>query len=329
MKKSLLALAVLGAFASAASAQSTVTLSGRLDAGVVRSNDQWSMTGSQSGYNAFTLSGNEDLGGGMRAFFLMNHRFTINSGVNNAGGNAANANQFWRNVFVGLGGGFGDIRLGRMLMPLQEWNGAYDAFDTGTVGQVHVNGIFNVANVRSNSTIYYRTPGSLGGLFVHAAISAGEGQIATGGGVNTLATSFPNSERPVGFAVGYAAGPLSATVAYDKNPFDRKTVGLYGKYNFGFATLMGQYEKGDTSATTSTKGYSISAVVPVSVGRVLVGVAHITPSVGGTTNKFGLGGEYNLSKRTLLYSDFGKFSGGGTSALQRKAMFDLGVRHAF
>ena len=57
MKKSLLALAVLGAFASAASAQSSVTLSGRVDAGVIRSNNQWSMGGSQSGYNAFTLSG--------------------------------------------------------------------------------------------------------------------------------------------------------------------------------------------------------------------------------------------------------------------------------
>ena len=328
MKKSLLALAVLGAFASAASAQSTVTLSGRVDAGVVRSNNQWSLGGSQTGYNAFTLSGNEDLGGGMRAFFLMNHRFVIGTGVNNAGANAANANQFWRNAWVGLGGGFGDVRLGRMLTPLQEVNGGYDAFDTGTVGSVHVNGLFNVANVRANNTIYYRTP-NLGGLFAHASISAGEGQIATGGGVNTLATAFPNSERPVGFAVGYAAGPLSATFAYDKNPTDFKTIGLYGKYNFGFMTLMGQYEKGDQTATTDTKGYSISAVVPVGAGRFMAGVARITPSVGASNSKFGLGGEYNLSKRTLLYTDFGKRSGSALSSLATKAQFDLGVRHAF
>ena len=323
MKKSLLALAVLGAFASAASAQSTVTLSGRLDAGVIRSNDQWSLGGSQSGYNAMTLSGNEDLGGGMRAFFLLNHRFVIGTGSVNPGGNAAIASQFWRNDWVGLGGNFGDIRLGRMLTPLQEWNGAYDAFDTGTVGSVHVNGLYNIANVRANNTIYYRTPGSLGGLFVHASVSAGEGQLASGA----------NSERPIGFAVGYAAGPLSATFAYDKNPTDEKTVGLYGKYNFGFMTLMGQYEKGDATHTLplvpSTKGYSISASIPVGAGRFLAGVAHISPNGQSSNNKYSFGGEYNLSKRTLLYSDFGKRSGSALTSLQTKAMFDLGVRHAF
>ena len=321
MKKSLLALAVLGAFASAASAQSTVTLSGRLDAGVIRSSNQWSLGGSQSGYNAFTISGTEDLGGGMRAFFLMNHRFVIGTGVNNAGANAANANQFWRNAWVGLGGGFGDVRLGRMLTPLQEVNGGYDAFDTGTVGSVHVNGLFNVANVRANNTIYYRTP-NLGGLFAHASISAGEGQIATGGGVNTLATAFPNSERPIGMAVGYAAGPLSVAVAFDKNATDRTTKAIYGKYNFGFMTLMGQYENGETSATADTTGISVSAVVPFGAGRLMAGVARIDPSVGVTLTKVGLGGEYNLSRRTLLYTDFGKVK-------NAKAMFDLGVRHSF
>ena len=321
MKKSLLALAVLGAFASAASAQSSVTLSGRVDAGVIRSNNQWSLGGSQSGYNAFTISGTEDLGGGMRAFFLMNHRFVIGTGVNNAGGNAANANQFWRNAWVGLGGGFGDVRLGRMLVPLQEVNGGYDAFDTGTVGSVHVNGLFNVANVRANNTIYYRTP-NLGGLFAHASISAGEGQIATGGGVNVLSNTFPGSERPIGVAVGYAAGPLSVAVAIDKSPLDRTTKGIYGKYNFGFMTLMGQYENGETSATTDTSGFSVSAVIPFGAGRLLAGVARIDPPVGTTLTKVGLGGEYSLSKRTLLYTDFGKVK-------NAKAMFDIGVRHAF
>ena len=324
MKRSLLALAALTAFAGVASAQSSVTLSGRLDAGVIRSAGQYSMGGSQSGYNAFSLSGTEDLGGGMRAFFLMNHRFNIQNGVNNSGGNAStlNGGNFWRNAWVGLGGGFGDVRLGRILMPLQDVNGGYDAFDTGTVGSVHVNGLFNVATVRANSAIYYRTP-AMGGLFVHAAIAAGEGQLNSGA----------LSERPMGFAAGYAAGPLSVAAAMDRSAADLDTVGLYAKYKFGAMTLMGQYEKGDESATLSTKGYSISAVIPVGVGRIMAGYARIDPSgTGGTRSthtKFGIGGEYNLSKRTLIYSDIGKRSGSGLTSAQTSAMFDLGVRHAF
>ena len=324
MKRSLLALAALTAISGVAYAQSSVTLSGRVDAGMVRSAGQWSMGGSQSGYNAFTLSGTEDLGGGMRAFFLMNHRFSIQNGTNNSGGNASTlgGGNFWRNSWVGLGGGFGDVRMGRILMPLQDVNGGYDAFDTGTVGSVHVNGLFNVATVRANSAIYYRTP-AMGGLFVHAAIAAGEGQLNSGA----------TSERPMGFAAGYAAGPLSVAFATDRSAANLDTVGLYGKYKFGAMTLMGQYEKADQTATLSTKGYSFSAVVPVGVGRILAGYARIDPSGTGVTrrthSKFGIGGEYNLSKRTLIYSDIGKRSGSGLTSAQTSAMFDLGVRHAF
>ena len=120
MKKTLLALAVLGAFAGTASAQSSVTLSGMVDAGIKRqgtaTGNDWSFGGSQSGYNNFTLSGNEDLGGGMKAFFSLNHRFNIANGANNSPTNGpANGDVFWRQALVGLGGGFGDVRLGRFL----------------------------------------------------------------------------------------------------------------------------------------------------------------------------------------------------------------------
>ena len=321
MKRSLLALAALTAFAGVATAQSSVTLSGRVDAGVVRSAGQWSMGGSQSGYNAFTLSGREDLGGGMRAFFALNHRFNIQNGINNSGGNASTlgGGNFWRNSWVGLGGGFGDVRMGRILMPLQDQNGGYDAFDTGTVGSTHTGG--PSATVRANSAIYYRTP-TMGGFFAHAAIAAGEGQLNSGA----------NSERPLGFAVGYAAGPLSVSFAYDKNASDRKSTGLYGKYNFGVMTLMGQYENSDTSATADRKDMSISVVAPFGPGRVMAGYLRSTPSVGASFSKVGVGGEYNLSKRTLIYSDIGKRSGGTASVANssaNKAQFDLGVRHAF
>lgn len=324
MKKSLLALAVLSAFAGAASAQSSVTLSGRVDAGVIRSNGQWSLGGSQSGYNALTFSGTEDLGGGLRAFFTLNHRFRINNGeVNNPGGTG----NFYRNSFVGLGGGFGDIRLGRILMPLQEWNGAFDAFDTGYQATTHTGGIN--ATIRATNAIYYRSP-SMGGLFVHAAIAAGEGQIngeCSGCGVGAT------SERPTGLAVGYAGGPLRLVLAWDKNGVDEKTIGLYGGFNAGFANFMAQYEKGDKGASEPDR-WSISAKVPMGA---ITWKAGYTRWSDEDASKFGLGLQYDLSKRTNLYTTVGKFSGDGTVLgatptardNNKKTKFDIGVTHAF
>jgi predicted porin len=354
MKKSLLALAVLGAFASAASAQSSVTLSGMVDMGVIRRGTatgyDWTTGGSQSGYNNFTLSGREDLGGGMFAFFTLNHRFRLNDGTINSAVNNTNSPTFYRNTAVGLGGAFGDIRLGRILMPLQDMNGGFDPFLTGTVGSVHSGGIS--ATIRANNAIYYRSP-NMGGLTVHAAIAAGEGQLqaetANNFGQQAPGPTFGLSgQRPVGFNLRYAAGPLNVGVAYDRNYADYKTTGVYGAYDLGVAKLMFQYEKGDSNNALNTfkediKNFSIGATIPL--GPVLIRTGYIRsdsdlskcanglPSVAGTGNcdatKFGFGGDYNLSKRTNLYATVGKSSGNRLTAAQKKAAFDLGVTHRF
>ena len=359
MKKSLLALAVLGAFASAASAQSSVTLSGMLDAGVRRvgnnstaSGSDWQLGGSQSGYNNFTISGREDLGGGMNAFFAMNHRFRINDGTPNSAGTT-----FWRNIWVGLGGGFGDVRLGRILMPLQDMNGGFDPFATGTVGSVHTGGI--AATIRANNAIYYRSP-SMGGLSVHAAIAAAEGQLqpetANNFG-NTGPTIGLNRERPVGFNIRYAAGPLNVGAAYDRNSADYTTTGIYASYDFGAFKLMSQFEKGDslrvTPGTTlplvlpcavgtctlqeDIKNWSVGVTAPFGPVLMRAGYVRTDSNISGRDgSKFGFGGDYSLSKRTNLYATVGKSTGDrfrpgiiSTSVNQRKAAFDIGVTHRF
>jgi len=76
MKKSLLALAVLGAFAGAASAQSSVT--------------------------------SEDLGGGLRAVYQLENGFSVDDGTLGQGGRI-----FGRWAWAGLAGSWGEVRLGR------------------------------------------------------------------------------------------------------------------------------------------------------------------------------------------------------------------------
>jgi len=337
MKKSLLALAVLGTFASVASAQSSVTLSGMLDAGVIRKGAatgtgyDWTVGGAGSAFNNFTLSGTEDLGGGMRAFFAMNHRFKINDGTVNSAGST-----FYRNIWVGLGGGFGDVRLGRILMPLQDMNGGFDPWYGGyTVASTHTGGI--AATVRANNAIYYRSP-NMGGLKVEAAIAAGEGQLQAETANNYSSTApVPTlgQERPVGFSVRYAAGPLNVGVAYDRNYAKYKTVGLYGSYDLGVAKLYAQFEDGDgnigsTGPKEKMKAFSIGADIPF--GQVVGKVGYLRYNsnlANQDATKFGFGGEYKLSKRTLLYSDISKASGNRLNSQQKKGQFDLGLRHAF
>ena len=353
MKKSLLALAVLSAFAGAASAQSSVTLSGIVDAGVRRvgtaTGHDWQVGQSQSGYSAITFSGREDLGGGMYAFFALNHRFNIASGTVNSANNTcagtiptptpsvcSPVNTFWRNTAVGLGGGFGDVRLGRILMPLQDMNGGFDPFATGTVGSTHTGGI--TATIRANNAIYYRSP-SLGGLSIHAAIAAGEGQLQaeTANAFGSVAGrgALGAQERPIGFNIRYAAGPVNVGLAYDKNYADIKTIGAYGSFDFGVVKLMAQFEKGDSSNFAGTllenmKNMSIGIRAPLGPVTILAGYLRANSDLAGRdASKVGVGAEYSLSKRTNLYSNIGKSSGDRLSDAAKKAQFDVGVTHRF
>jgi predicted porin len=382
MKRSLLALAVLSAFAGAASAQSSVTLSGSVDAGIKRVGvvpagtnkavTDWQVGGSQSGYNNVTLSGIEDLGGGSRAFFSLNHRFNIGNGADNGftngggvgtttstGSTTVVAEPFWRMAWVGLGGGFGDVRIGRIQMPLQDMNGGFDPFGTGTVGSTHTGGV--AATVRANNAVYYKSP-SLGGLSVHLAAAAGDGQlnnteIGSGSSANPRGyfgrlAKIPG-ERPIGLNVRYAAGPVNVGVAYDKNAADMKTVGVYGSFDFGAAKLMAQVEKGDnyTSAASTAaapnekiKTFSIGLTAPLGPVLLRTGFLKIKSDlVKRDASKFGFGGDYSLSKRTNLYTTVGKWSGDrfltypvtapvtGAAYAQaiKKAQFDFGVTHRF
>jgi predicted porin len=324
MKKSLLALAVLGTLGTAY-AQSTVTLSGGVDLAIRRvgtaTGNDWNMGTSGGSRSNFTLSGSEDLGGGMRAIFALNHRFRPNDGAINVTGNSATQTPpyFWRNSWVGLAGGFGDVRLGRILMPLQDFNGGFEPWGGGdTVGSIHTGGVN--ATVRATNTIYYRSP-SLGGLQVHAAIGAAEGQIAAECGSCTI-----NKERPMGVGARYDAGPLSAAVAFDRNTGDQDTIGVYGKYNMGFATLFGQYEKGDKSATLEVARWSLSAAMPFGAAVAKVGY---TSWDDENVKKFGAGLDYNLSKRSTVYTNIGKVSGSGATTAAKKAQFDVGMWHRF
>src|ERR1700688_4160657 len=115
MKKTLLALAVLGASAGVASAQqSNVTIYGIVDAGVAYKNDgnpagnTLSLESGQQNSSRLGFKGTEDLGGGLSAIFTLENGFNVDNGTL---GNTSRL--FGRQAWVSLNGGFGSAKLGR------------------------------------------------------------------------------------------------------------------------------------------------------------------------------------------------------------------------
>lgn len=221
MKKTLLALAVFGAFAGAASAQSSVTLYGRLDAGIGRSDPKNGRVsdvdattglfgGTQAG-NRFGLRGSEDLGGGLRAIFQLENGFNIDTGTLGQS-DTTNTRLFGRQAYAGLAGGFGSVVLGR-LAAFSSGTGAFDKFGdldpfrTG-VGNLGFQATMASANsLRLDNAVAYLTPNLAG-------FSAGVGYSFRAGGQELAGGSSKNNAGYVSY-VNYSAGPLYAVLTYD------------------------------------------------------------------------------------------------------------------
>jgi len=114
MKKTLMVAALTGVFATAAQAQSSVTLYGLIDAGITYTNNQQghsnfkATSGSVNG-SRWGLRGAEDLGGGLKAIFVLENGFNIFNGTLGQGGR-----EFGRQAFVGISGEqYGAVTLGR------------------------------------------------------------------------------------------------------------------------------------------------------------------------------------------------------------------------
>jgi predicted porin len=329
MKKSLLALAVLGAFAGVASAQSSVTIYGTVDLnGRYVKNDgrdgRYSL--GQDGINSSQLvfGGREDLGGGGWA------GFNLNMGVN-ADSGTTNNKTFNRRSTVSLGGVWGELRMGRDYTPTF-WNYTiFDAFGTNGLGNstnILPPALIQSTFVRADNSIGYLTPGGLAGFYGQLMVAAGEGGNGVlGSGQQASATSTgqtckitgvsancttavnSNSGHYIGGRVGFAAGPFDVAGSYavagqDAIDEDAKSWSVGGKFDFGFAKILGYYAETKLLSAKSQM-YSISGVVRAGAGEIHLGWdSGKLKGVGSEpeADQVALGFVYNLSKRTAVYS---------------------------
>ncbi len=355
MKKSVLALAVLGAFAGVASAQSSVTMFGVVDLNVqtVSNNERvYGMSTDGMSSSRLGFRGIEDLGGGLKAGFWLEMGIAADTGRSNTNGNwgSGTENQllFNRRSTVSLSNQWGELRLGRdYTATFWSWT-VFDPFGTNGVGsatnlalggdlQAALAGTTYGTLVRANNMVQYILPGGVfgPGLYGQLQVAAGEGSVGN---------------KYWGGRIGYAAGPFDVAFAYGQTEIssniDLDNWNIGGSWNFGFMKLSGFFSDISADGNNNSAGrqnWYVGVTAPF-------GQWNFKASYGGTNGKdlldnvdasqWALGVDYNLSKRTALYAtwssinnDGGAFSvapgWGALSAGNNSTGGSIGVRHTF
>lgn len=337
MKNHVLALALLSAF-GAAHAQSNVTLYGVADAALERVKGATSTTRLASGQqfgSRWGVRGTEDLGGGLNAHFVLEAGINLDTGTSAQGGRA-----FGRQSFVGLGGGFGALRLGRQYSPMDDIASiaGTKTYDVLSVVPIIGNGDYN----RVDNAITYLSP-KWGGLSLQVQHSLGEERPST--------NASPDFQKQTSAHVMYADGPLTLGLGL-QSVADGNGV-LAGKQGIDAALLAGSYSFGDFKITAygdsedrgegKMKVYGLAGAYSLGASTVSLGVAKARDVSGVAANQdddatiFTLQGSHNLSKRTALYAHYARVSNGAQSALgfnnpvadQSSSGIQFGIRHRF
>lgn len=290
MKKSLIALAVAGAFAAPAfAATSNVDIYGQVRVSIDSSsggkgfsvNDRASRVG---------IKGTEDLGGGMKAVWQWE------SNLNNTDALAASQ----RNTFLGLAGGFGTVLAGTHDTPYK-LAGSADLFgDTAADSQNNTTGIIgrNGMDTRTNNAVAYISPDWSGFHFALATVADEAGNSGSAHAAKSL-------------ALVYANGPLKATFGSESYKNGRSASKYNVAYKIGDIGLGATYEKSNrANGAAKDSAYLLSA--SYGMGPITLAAQYgnfndkddVANTIGANAQTVGdlkrttIGAIYSLSKRT-------------------------------
>ena len=266
MKKSLLAVAVLGAFAANAMA-ADVTLYGKVDTGFKyvnskvkgqKATNKFSMESGMAAGSRFGLKGKEDLGNGWSVGFLLEAGISSDNGTLGQNGRI-----FGRETTVNLAGPYGTFYFGRMggvgggsaSSPVSLW-GMGSAFGTSWSNNALTQTLQSNAE-RMDNSIAYVSPSFAGfQAIAFYSMSGNDVKVETDDVITLAAGTKENSEktnRYYGLGVKYINGPIAAFGVVDQHNYENRfnrpdnkdslAVTLGGSYDFGFMKLYatGQY----------------------------------------------------------------------------------------
>ena len=364
-KKSLLAVTVLGALSGVAqAADSSVTMYGIIDAGIVsvsnQGNGSQSVTAANTGGlspSIFGFKGSEDLGGGLKANFNLEGHFFSTTGAGNQWGGL-----FGRQANIGLSGDFGTVTVGKQYSPAvlafaaTDPRGLKETF-SGLLSWALTQKTLNTGT-NSNSVI---------DVFVANAISygvkAGDFNIGASYSLGGVAgSSSANAVTALG--VTYT-GPVTISGAYQQDKgfqtagsFDTTKYSIGGAYSFSDFTVTLNYL--DNASTNAIGGAKVAHVDVIGAGLNYRSSANNTATVAfyGSKDKINsnansktwiLSDDYALSKRTTIYgllsgvnadANYAAVGGGSAFGVANNNLYlptagknstavEFGIRHTF
>lgn len=310
MKKTLAAVAVLGAFAGSALA-ADVQLYGIIDTGLlythfdadtanVDATDSFSMESGMASGSRFGFKGTEDLGNGLTVGFVLENGFTSDDG-------AEKGVFFDRESSLFLQGGFGKVAFGHMGSingGTSSWGkyGMISAFGTSWGKYSAQAGNWAMGAGMWDNMISYQTP-TFAGFTVYAQYAMGN---AAKGVENesssdryyALGATYANGPLNLYFAVdsiNYASATITQNATTVRDMDDSLTVTLGGNFDFEVVKLFAGAQYFDEIETKNLKGLigtdgvlagtfaskmegwgiGVSALIPAGPGAVLVGAGYM------------------------------------------------------
>lgn len=319
MQKKIIALAVAGLIAAPAFAQSNVTMSGYVSQGVAFSKVSGSIVPTQNGsgsqifdsrYSRIRFAGVEDLGGGLKADFMIETRLLADTATLNGFGGG--------NDWVGLSGKWGSLKLGRIDKYYSDGIGielsrANSFTSHGTLSLLaQIEGAYHAGVSRWNNLIQYDTPrmnGFAATLAYSSRFAGTDGQLQN------------NADK--GDAWYASANYFNGPIYVGASLFDSDTEGsltgagasgyrLYGSYTFPMGLKIGlayDHAKVDAGLGAFTKRNAWLLPITYMTGPHAIYFAY--GKAGSTKNQVGgiwgtgatfwnLGYDYALSKRTSI-----------------------------
>lgn len=371
MQKKLIALALASAFAAPTfAATSNVDISGQLNLSVdYLDSDSTANSGNvgvSSNGSYITFKGSEDLGGGLKALWQIQTIFSTGGTGNTDTSNGGAADGVSSgSTFVGLGGGFGTVILGKNESPALLLTRKIDFF---------VNQIGDLRNftaegnaggfgfdTRPNNQIAYTTPNMSG--FAGTVAYFSNMNSALNSTSSTYVTSGDATDKSIdGWAAAgtYENGPLMLGLGYEKhnlsnggavNINDEKVWRLAAGYTIGNFKVSGLYQKANDIGGVNSSDRKVWGLgAGYNMGNILLKAQYYDAgdlnSVSNTgAQMYVVGADYSLSKRTKLQfayastdndsgAKFSAFGGGhgdnpGTVNGGNPTGFSMGVVHNF
>jgi predicted porin len=308
MKKSLLALAALSAFATAAQAQSSVTISGNVEMSYksVEVNDTVTNAGTNDsifGTPNINFSGREDLGGGAYAGFVLQIDAETPTGGTNADGTFTIST-------VSLGSKtLGEIRAGRMDVVGRDAAGVYRFM--GDIGRIEASA---TTGAYAKNTLAYTSP-AFGGV-TFAVSSSDGGQTATATTERVNSALIRGSFGKLNAAYGTTQTKAAYTTAIATAPSN--TVDMFAAgYDFGVAKVGAFYmtytDNAVTNGSKDVNGMGLNVAFNLAKNLdAQVGIQQYEDDTNSAnkTDMMSVGVKYSLSKRTAVYGTYQEAKGG-------------------